>query len=165
MPEGKRAMPSAQYEPRDIGEGFIWGAVATMLGVLAGCALLIRALYPGSMADRIMHPPLQHFPAPQLQSNPARDFADFYRSELQRLGSTGWVDREHGLVHIPIERAMQLIATEGIAGWPTAKPSSTAPDPGAADTSAPADAETVAGSPAPSPASRLPAVRSGGAMR
>lgn len=27
----------------------------------------------------------------------------------QRLSSTGWVDREKGVVHIPIERAMDLV--------------------------------------------------------
>lgn len=27
----------------------------------------------------------------------------------QRLSSTGWVDREKGLVHIPIDRAMELV--------------------------------------------------------
>ncbi len=28
---------------------------------------------------------------------------------LERLGSYGWVDRDAGIVHIPIDRAMQLV--------------------------------------------------------
>jgi len=32
------------------------------------------------------------------------------RRQLERLGSYGWVDREKGLVHIPIDRAMDLAA-------------------------------------------------------
>jgi hypothetical protein len=30
--------------------------------------------------------------------------------KLERLGSWGWVDREAGVVHMPIERAMELVA-------------------------------------------------------
>jgi hypothetical protein len=33
-----------------------------------------------------------------------------WREQAQlRLGSTGWVDREKGVVHIPIERAMDMV--------------------------------------------------------
>jgi hypothetical protein len=34
--------------------------------------------------------------------------------QREQLDSYGWVDREHGIIHIPIERAMQaVVATEG----------------------------------------------------
>jgi len=33
-------------------------------------------------------------------------------SEELRLGSYGWVDKENGVVHIPIDRAMELMAAE-----------------------------------------------------
>lgn len=46
----------------------------------------------------------------KLQAVPANDIAAF-RAEKQRLLSTyGWVDRAHGIAHIPIERAMELAA-------------------------------------------------------
>ena len=32
------------------------------------------------------------------------------QAQRKRLGSYGWVDREKGLIHMPIERAMQLVA-------------------------------------------------------
>jgi len=32
------------------------------------------------------------------------------QARLERLGSYGWVDRDAGLVHLPIERAMELVA-------------------------------------------------------
>ena len=35
------------------------------------------------------------------------------RDAKQRLGSYGWVDRDKGVIHIPIERAMELEAEEG----------------------------------------------------
>jgi hypothetical protein len=31
-------------------------------------------------------------------------------AQLQRLGSTGWVDRKAGVAHIPIDEAMRLVA-------------------------------------------------------
>ncbi len=39
-------------------------------------------------------------------------------AQLERLGSYGWVDRRAGVVHIPIERAMQLVA-EGVRAAPS----------------------------------------------
>lgn len=32
----------------------------------------------------------------------------------QRLASYGWVDREAGLVHVPVERAVELVLAEGL---------------------------------------------------
>lgn len=49
-------------------------------------------------------------PAPRLQPDPARDLAALRRREQERLAGYGWVDRERGVAHIPIERAMQLLA-------------------------------------------------------
>jgi hypothetical protein len=37
----------------------------------------------------------------------------FRASERRHLSSYGWVDRERGIVHIPIEEAMRRIAGEG----------------------------------------------------
>jgi hypothetical protein len=31
----------------------------------------------------------------------------------KRLESAGWIDREHGVVHVPIEQAMEIIARRG----------------------------------------------------
>lgn len=63
--------------------------------------------------------PVPNFPAPALQSSPRADMAAFLQAELTRLNGTGWVDRAHGIVHIPIADAMRRVAEDGIAGWPT----------------------------------------------
>lgn len=39
--------------------------------------------------------------------------------QLERLGSTGWVDRQAGVAHIPIDEAMRLVAS-GIRPGPIA---------------------------------------------
>jgi hypothetical protein len=45
--------------------------------------------------------------------------------KLERLGSYGWVDEKAGVVHIPIDRAMELVA-QGVRPAPGA-PGTTAP--------------------------------------
>ena len=41
------------------------------------------------------------------------DLAKFRAWEDSQLNSYGWVDRTAGVVHIPIERAMEIIAQQG----------------------------------------------------
>lgn len=118
--EAEKVIPNARHEPSDIGEGFIWGAVAVSLGLLAASAVLVLWLYPRSALDRTLSLPLPVFPAPRLQASPRTDMQSFYAQELQRLQGTGWVDKAHGVVHIPIADAMRQVAQEGISGWPAA---------------------------------------------
>lgn len=63
---------------------------------------------PGSVAAK-----LEAFPGPRLQPNPTQDYADFHRTQRAQLAGTHWVDRGHGLVHVPIERAMAFVAAKG----------------------------------------------------
>ena len=53
-------------------------------------------------------------PEPRLQTDPRDDLANLRRSEEQLLTSYGWVDRNAGIVHIPIDRAMKLIVERGL---------------------------------------------------
>lgn len=41
-----------------------------------------------------------------------RRAADERKARLERLSTYGWVDRERGLIHIPIERAMEQVRAE-----------------------------------------------------
>lgn len=54
-------------------------------------------------------------PAPRLQVDPALDIFEHRKAEEQVLTSYGWVDEKAGVVRIPIERAMALLAERGIA--------------------------------------------------
>jgi len=129
MAEAEREIPDARREPTDIGEGFIWGAVGVCLGTLVLCAGMVLALYPKSLSDVRLRLPLPVYPAPRLQPSPADDMRAFYAEEMRRLNGTGWVDRAHGIVHIPIDEAMREVAQEGIAGWPAAQPDARPPVP------------------------------------
>jgi hypothetical protein len=54
------------------------------------------------------------FPAqgPELQVTPRADLQAVRAAEQSQLSGYGWVDRNTGVVRLPIERAMQLIAEE-----------------------------------------------------
>ena len=39
--------------------------------------------------------------------------AEVRQQQVEQLSSYGWVDREKRLIHIPIERAMELVAQQG----------------------------------------------------
>jgi hypothetical protein len=60
------------------------------------------------------------FPAPRLERNERLEINDFRLHEEQTLHSYGWVDQQAGVVRIPIDRAMQLIAQRGLPMRPQA---------------------------------------------
>ena len=47
--------------------------------------------------------------APRLQQFPRNELYDFRTKEDAQLGSYGWVDKNAGVVHIPIQDAMRLM--------------------------------------------------------
>lgn len=59
-------------------------------------------------------------PAPRLQVYGPRHWREFRDAEMERLSTYGWMDRSSGAVHVPIERAMDLIAVRGIGPLPAA---------------------------------------------
>ena len=93
-----------------------------LLGLVATCLLLIiglaALLFPHELDDQRFALPAPAFPAPRLQTSPPADMRAFYAGEMAQLNGVGWQDRAHGIVHMPIEQAMQKVAREGIAGWP-----------------------------------------------
>ncbi|HEY3202338.1 MAG TPA: hypothetical protein VGL03_01640 [Thermoanaerobaculia bacterium] len=68
-------------------------------------------------------------PPPRLQVSSARYWQDFRAAEQERLSTYGWMDRSTGAVHIPIDRAMDLIAERGIGPLPVAPVVMPAPAP------------------------------------
>jgi hypothetical protein len=53
-------------------------------------------------------------PEPRLQINPKQDLADLRTAEETTLTTYGWVDRNAGVVRIPIEQAMKLVIERGL---------------------------------------------------
>ena len=77
----------------------------------------------------------QNFPSPQLEIDERGQLDKIRTDEEQTLSSYDWVDQKAGTVHIPIERAMDLIAQRGLpvraqsaAETPPAQPLKTQPE-------------------------------------
>lgn len=51
---------------------------------------------------------------PRLQATPERTRREHEAALNARLARYGWIDRESGVVHVPIERALELVAAEGL---------------------------------------------------
>jgi len=116
--------PDVHHEESDVNIRAILGFGAALAVVAAVVHLLIYVLfgyftsrenakvpseYPLAVAagDRVP-------PEPRLQTNPRQDLADLRAREDELLGSYGWVDRNAGVVRIPIEAAMKLTLERGL---------------------------------------------------
>ena len=69
-------------------------------------------------------------PAPRLQQFPANEIYQFRLSEQSLLDHYGWMNRETGAVHIPIDQAMRLTLERGMLQSVTPAPAQPAAVPG-----------------------------------
>jgi hypothetical protein len=67
-------------------------------------------------------------PQPRLEERPALELQSFRDAEDKALSTYGWVDQKNGVVHIPIDRAIDLLAQRGLPSRPQNEPQSAASD-------------------------------------
>ncbi len=63
----------------------------------------------------------QTFPEPRLEKNERTELREFIEDEDRRLATYDWMDKDKGIVQIPIDRAMDLIVQRGLPVRPAAK--------------------------------------------
>lgn len=71
-------------------------------------------------------------PQPRLQTAAVQDLREMHAAEDQILNSYGWVNQQQGIVKIPIDRAIDLLAQRGLPSR-----TQTAPETAAANVSVP----------------------------
>jgi hypothetical protein len=129
-----------EFEQRDLSAGGILGFLAglVIVGLVLHVALLGMYKYLDHY-DRTHQPPqnplvkaakadtrraapqdINEVPLPRLETNERGQLYDQRIKEEETLNSYGWVDQNAGVAHIPIDRAMQIVAQRGL---PTAPPS------------------------------------------
>ncbi|MFO1397012.1 MAG: hypothetical protein U1F48_08115 [Burkholderiales bacterium] len=105
MAEPRAHMPDA-VSLRGVTAGGL--AIAAGVGVsMAVAFVLVRAAGVTSAV-----PPPRMPPAPRLQATPAQDMATYRAEKHRQLTEYAWADRDRGIVRIPIERAMAIVAQE-----------------------------------------------------
>lgn len=117
----------AHYETRDFGARPI--VVVAIVGTIVTVAIFV-ALYAFTAAldtyvQRTAPPPNplaavapKEPPAPRLQPAPIEDLLELRAWEDSQLHHYAWVDKANGVVRIPIERAMALLAERGLPARP-----------------------------------------------
>jgi len=119
-------MDTTEHQGHESSDANIRGVVLAAVGLALTALLVHVALYfqlhlLATRADRAepvapaFAPTREHGPPPEprLQTAPADDLRQMRAAEEKQLTTYGWVDREAGIVHVPIERAKELIAEGG----------------------------------------------------
>jgi len=114
---------SDNYERRDVDIWRVGWVVAGLVGVLILCCL-ISATYFKVLAWKtvkqegpILSPlatRMREFPPPRLQADPTRDLQALREREDAILDHYRWVDRQAGVIGMPIEVAMEQLAAKGL---------------------------------------------------
>ena len=113
--------PETAYEASDWQVGILgWLALGTFV-FLVMVPLLMMWVYWTTVSD-VNRNVLVTPPEPRLQTNPAQDLANFLADQHSKLDSYYWVDKQSGIVHIPIGEAMKKLAKDGIPGFPKGSP-------------------------------------------
>lgn len=99
------------YSPQAIAVPRI-AAVAAGIVAVIGVTLVVARFVVGAIAEPAVAPGPPHGEEPSLQPHPASDLAAYRAEKARQLEGYGWVDRGHGIVRIPIERAMALYARQ-----------------------------------------------------
>jgi hypothetical protein len=87
------------------------GVCVVTLGLMWG---LFRVLQHEEPTPARTVNPTEIFPQPRLEVRPVQELRAFREAEDERLSTYGWVDQSKGVVHIPIERAIDIVAQRGL---------------------------------------------------
>ncbi len=93
--------------------------LAVVLVVVFGFIGLLYSFLNASQVARSAPPPLLEEaqglpPGPLLQRDPEQDMQEMSTEQDAILNNYGWVDKEAGVIRIPIERAIELTLERGL---------------------------------------------------
>jgi hypothetical protein len=111
-----------------IGAAVIAGSV--LVALLASWGLLRMSGEPRPRPTPAAQP-FARVSGPPLEVTPQTDLARYRAEQRRKLSSYRLIDKQAGVVQIPIERAMALVAQEHDAGEPDAPAEAAKPDAGA----------------------------------
>jgi hypothetical protein len=129
--------PENRHEHRDVNERAV-GKFGIALALLCVVALaLLFGLFRYFLSVEQAKNPIPRTiiptdarkrpPEPQLEETPVLDLERMRQAEDQALNSYGWVDGQNGIVRIPIDRAIDLLAQRGLPNRKQPATQSTAP--------------------------------------
>src|SRR5947209_1640617 len=106
------ALEHPQDVERSDADSRLIAALALGLGAfILASPYLLQALYPAAVHIAAVERDLPRARPPVLEVHPRATLDGLHAREDALLGGYGWADQEHGVARIPIERAMELVAT------------------------------------------------------
>ena len=120
------------HEESDVNFGGILGFGAGLIAIGTVVAIIVFVLFRYFEAREARTVPVEYPlaagqgsrvpPEPRLQTNPREDLRDLRAKEDELLQSYGWVDKNAGIVRIPIDDAIRLTLERGLPSRQAAKP-------------------------------------------
>lgn len=117
--KSRRRKATPQFEPSDVSPRLV---LLVTLGLFLGMGLsvllafgVLRWIAPNTAPPQTKFGSRQAELGPRLEVSPSVNRELLQRQAEQRLQGYGWIDRQAGTVHIPIDRAMAILAARG---WP-----------------------------------------------
>ena len=111
--------PHAGHETTDVN---VWAVGKFAIGLVVVCVVSIGMLFgllkffqsreETSVANTVE--PTKLFPQPQLQKTPILDLKAIRAEEDKLLNGYAWVDAPKGVVRIPVDRAIEVLAKRGL---------------------------------------------------
>jgi hypothetical protein len=111
--------PHAGHETTDVN---VWAVGKFAIGLVIVCVVSIALLFgllkffqsreETSVANTV--DPVKLFPQPQLQKTPILDLKAIHAEEDKLLTGYAWVDPKQGIVRIPVDRAIEVLAKRGL---------------------------------------------------
>jgi hypothetical protein len=80
--------------------------------LIIGAAAWIAASFPKPAKPSITKSQNLRSVTHYLTANPAADIAEYQKAKQKQLTSYGWTDASHTSAHVPIDRAMQMLAEQ-----------------------------------------------------
>jgi hypothetical protein len=93
--------------------GLIAGTVVVFLIVIGVFNAMQKEMLPREPRISAIANPNRIPPEPRLQPHPANELQSLRRHEDDVLNHYGWVDQKAGVVRIPVDKAMDILARRG----------------------------------------------------
>ncbi|QOZ32879.1 hypothetical protein [Bradyrhizobium sp. CCBAU 53421] len=108
------------YERSDMATKAIAGIAAGLGTFVLVVPLVMPLIFPQSMrhVSPVARPALSSN-APPLEVTPSDELERARRGDAEITNSYGWVDRDRGIVRVPVKRATEMLLRKGLPGWPT----------------------------------------------